>query len=77
MQSFGSIPTLEQRWIVLVHLDELDQALNSEIGERQDPVFSDAIDPDDTVLDFHFIGDVPQPILVFSEIPGDLGDGRA
>lgn len=39
--------------------------------------FSDAIDPDDTVLDFHFIGDVPQPILVFSEIPGDLGDGRA
>ena len=55
----------------------LDQALNSEVGERQDPVFSDAIDPDDTVFDFHFIGDVPQPILVFSEIPGDLGDGRA
>ena len=75
-RSFGSIPTLEQRWIVLVHLDELDQALNSEVGERQDPVFSDAIDPDDIVFDFHFIGDVPQPILVFSEIPGDLGDGR-
>src|SRR6476660_1791375 len=75
-RSFGSIPTLEQRWIVLVHLDELDQALNSEVGERQDPVFSDAIDPDDTVLDFHFIGDVPPPILVFFEIPGDLGDRR-
>ena len=58
-----------------MHLDELDQALNSEVGERQDPVF-DAMDPDDTVLDFHFIGDVPQPILVFSEISGDLGDGR-
>ena len=51
-----------------MHLDELDQVLNSEVGERQDPVFSDAIDPDDTVLDFHFIGDVAQPILVFAEI---------
>ena len=59
-----------------MHLDELDQALNAEVGERQDSVFSDAIDPDDTVLDFHFIGDVPQPILVFSEILGDLGDSR-
>ena len=51
---FGSIPTLEQRWIVLVHLDELDQALNSEVGERQDPVFSDTIDPDDIVFDFQY-----------------------
>ena len=58
-----------------MHLDELDQALNSEVGERQDAVFADAIDPDDAVLDFHLIGDVPQPILVFSEILGDLGDG--
>ena len=51
-----------------MHLGELDQVLDSEVGERQDAVFSDAIDPDDTVLDFHFIGDVPQPILVFFEI---------
>jgi len=41
-----------------VLLDELDQALNAEVGERQDAVFSDAIDPDDAVLDFHFVGDV-------------------
>jgi putative transposase len=29
------IVTLEQRRIVFVHLDEFDQALNAEVGERQ------------------------------------------
>ena len=62
------IVTLEQRRIVFVHLDEFDQALNAEVGERQDAVFSDAVDPDDTVFDFHLAGDVPQPILVFTEL---------
>jgi hypothetical protein len=62
------IVTLEQRRIVFVHLDEFDQALNTKVGQRQDAVFPDAIDPDDTVLDFHFIGNVPQLIL------GDAGD---
>ncbi len=38
-----------------------------EVAKCQEAVFSDATDPDDTVLNFHFIGDVPQPILVFSE----------
>ena len=41
-----------------MHFDELDQALNAEVGERQYAVFSDAVDPDDTPLDFHFVGDV-------------------
>ena len=58
-----------------VHTDELDQVFNSEVGERLDAIFSDAVDPDDAVLDFHFVGDVPEPILVFSEILGDLGNG--
>jgi len=57
-----------------MHFDELDQTLNTEVGERQDTVFADAIDPDDTVLDFHFVGNVPQPILVFAELFGDAGD---
>ena len=64
------IVTLEQRRIVFVHLDEFDQALNAEVGERQDADFSDAVDPDDTVFDFHLAGDVPQPILVFAELLG-------
>src|SRR5436190_8251622 len=70
------ILTLEQRRIVFVHLDEFDHALNAEVGERQDAVFSDAIDPDDAVLDFHLAGDVPQPVFVFTELLGDAIDGR-
>ena len=58
-----------------MHFDELDQALNAEVGERQDAVFADAIDPDNTVLDFHRAGDVPQPILVFAELFGDAIEG--
>ena len=58
-----------------MHFDELDQVLDAEVGERQDAVFSDAIDPDDAILDFHFIGNVPQPILVFAEVLGDASDG--
>ena len=57
-----------------MHFDELDQTLNTEVGERQDAVFADAIDPDDAVLDFHFVGNVRQPILVFAELFCDAGD---
>ncbi len=48
--------------------------LNAEVGERQDAVFSDTVDPDDTVFDFHLAGGVPQPILVFTELLGNAGD---
>jgi len=41
-----------------VHLGELDQAFDAEVDECQDAVFSDALDPDDAILDFHFAGDV-------------------
>ena len=44
-------------------------------SERLDAVFSDAINPDDAVLDFHFVGDVPQPALVFAEVLGDTCHG--
>jgi hypothetical protein len=56
------IVTLEQRRIVFVHPDEFDQALNAEVGECQDAVFSDAVDPDDTVFDF------------FAELLGNAGN---
>ena len=58
-----------------MHLDELDQTLNAKVGEGQDGLLSDAVDPDDTVLDFHFVGNVVQPILVFAELLGDAIDG--
>ncbi len=61
-------------YILMSSIRQFDQALNAEVGERQDAVFSDAVDPDDTVFDFHLAGDVPQPILVFAELLGNAGD---
>jgi hypothetical protein len=58
-----------------VHFDELGQVLDAEVGERQDAVFSDPVDPDNAVLDFHFIGDVRQPVFAFAEVLGDAMDG--
>ena len=58
-----------------MHFDELDQVLDAEVGERQDAVFSDPVDPNDAILDLHFIGDVRQPVFVFAEILGDAIDG--
>ena len=60
---------------MLVGPDELDQVFDSEAGERLDAIFSDALDPDDAVLDLHFAGDIPQPVLVFAEVLGDTSDG--
>jgi hypothetical protein len=36
-----------------VHPDELDEFFDTEVGERLDAIFSDTIDPDETVLDLH------------------------
>jgi hypothetical protein len=57
-----------------VDLDELHQVLDPEVCERHDAVLTDAIDPNDGVLDFHFVNDVRQLILVFPELPGDAID---
>jgi hypothetical protein len=54
------LPALEPSRIFFVHPDELDQIVDSEVGEGLDTVFPDAIDPHDTVRDLHFVGDVPE-----------------
>ena len=71
---FG-LPALEPSRIFFVHPDELDQVFDTEVGERLDAIFSDAIDPDDAVLDLHFTGDVPQPVFVLAEVLGDTSNG--
>ena len=63
----------EQSRVLFAEPDQLDEVFDSEVSERLDAVFSDAINPDDAVLDFHFVRDVPQPIFVFAEVLGDLG----
>ena len=49
--------TLKQLGIFSVHLNGLDEAVDAEVSERLEPVFSGAIDPDGAVLDLHFVGD--------------------
>jgi hypothetical protein len=61
----------EQCAVFFVDPDELHQGPDAEVGERQDAVFSDAIDPDAAVLGVHFIGAAPKPVRVFAEILGD------
>src|SRR5258708_26170980 len=68
------LPAFEPSRIFFVEADELDQVFDSEVGECLDAIFSDAIDPDDTVLDLHFTGDVSQPAFVFAQVLGDTGD---
>src|SRR5262249_26587122 len=45
------------------------------VGERHNAVVARTIDPDQSVLLIHFIGDVPKPVLVLAEHFGDEGDG--
>ena len=65
----------EKGGIAFVHFDQLDEVLDAEVGERHDAVFSDPLDPDHPILDFHFIGDVRQPVFAFAEVLGDTMDG--
>lgn len=65
----------EERRVGFVDFDEFDEGLDSEVGERHDGVVTGAVDPDDAVLDVHFVGDLVQPIFVFAEVLGDAGDG--
>jgi hypothetical protein len=60
--------------VFFVHLDEFHQVVDPKVGKGHHAVFADAIDPHDAVLDFHFVGDVPQPVLVLAELLGGVID---
>lgn len=64
----------EHLWIFFVELDEFDEAFDAEVCQRQETIFTNAIDSYGSVLDLHFIGDVLKPIFVFAEVLGNLGD---
>src|SRR6516165_5922717 len=65
---------LEPSRIFFVHPNEFDQVFDTEVGERLDAIFPDAIDSDDTVLDLHFTGDLAQPVFVLTDVRGHTGD---
>ena len=68
-------PSLEPFRIRLVDLDDAGKRLDAEVGERHDAFVTWTIDPDQTILLVHFLGDILQPVLVFTEHLGDTGDG--
>jgi len=69
------LPPFEPGRIFVVDADELDQVFDSEVCECQDATFSDAIDPDDAILDLHLADNVSQPLFFFAEVLGDTDDG--
>lgn len=72
---YPGLPALEPGRNIFVHLDELDQVLDTEVAERLDLIFSDAVDPDEAIPDSHFVGGVPQPVVVLVEARGHTGNG--
>lgn len=55
--------------------DDSGERLDSEVGERHDAVVAYTVDPDQSVLLVHFVGNVPQLLLVLSEHFRDAGYG--
>src|SRR4029078_12260471 len=53
--------------IGLVNLDKAGEGLDAKVSERHNAVVAWAIDPDQSVLLIHFVGDVPQPVLVLAK----------
>jgi hypothetical protein len=55
---FVAVPALEQRGVFFMDFDEIDEVLDSEVGEGHHAVLADAVDPYHAVFDIHFVGDV-------------------
>jgi hypothetical protein len=55
-------------------VDQLDEILDTEVGEREDAIVVKAVDPYDAVLDLHFKGDVVQQVYLLAEVSGDAVD---
>jgi hypothetical protein len=54
-------------------LDQLDEALDAEVGEGHDALFVEPLDPNHAVLRLHFDGDVEQEVDVLAEFPWRRG----
>ena len=57
-----------------VDLDQLDEAIDAEVGEGHDAFVFEALDPDQAVLRLHFEGDVEEDVDVFAEFLGDAAN---
>jgi len=43
-------------WVLAVHLEQVLEFIDAFVGERQDAVIAEAIDPDDSVLGLQACG---------------------
>tara|TARA_R110002073_G_scaffold202424_2_gene361873 strand:+ start:131 stop:334 length:204 start_codon:yes stop_codon:yes gene_type:complete len=58
-----------------VYFDELSQVSDPEWSECDDPVVAKAVDPDNTIFDFHIYGEIEDPIACFSQLSSNAVDG--
>ena len=58
-----------------VDLDQLDEAVDAEVGESHDALVFEPLDPDYAVFRLHFDGDVEEEVDVFAEFLGHPVDG--
>ena len=65
----------EDARVILVDLDKVPEVLDAVVCERHDAVVAWAINPDQSVLLIHFIGDVAQPVFILAEHFRNEGDG--
>jgi hypothetical protein len=54
--------------------EELDQGLDTDVGECHDAIVSGGEDPDETIFGIHLIRDIPRLVLIFSGIIRDTID---
>lgn len=62
-------PALDLRGVASMDLDENNEIIGSEVGERHHAVVAHPVDPDNAVFDIHLAGDVEQSYVKFSKSP--------
>lgn len=62
--------------VLFMDADQFEQVLEAEVGEGEDAVVIEAMDPDHAVFGLHFIGDFVKPVDRFTEAYRDEVDGR-
>jgi hypothetical protein len=71
---FLIVPALQDCGVLLVHFDEVDQGLDSEVGERHRAVVVVPVHPDDSIFDVHLVSDVKEPVHALAKFLRDTVD---
>lgn len=69
------MPAFEPGRVFFVDAEEIDQVFDTEVGEGLDAILTNAVDPDEAILNLHSDGDIAQQIFIFTKILCDLDNG--